>query len=708
MAEELWHHALQFLDKYRTDIGNYDISHLYQFEDKTGILERHKERFETLFLDSQVDMKIIFYELIRMLVDYERSVEQDVFDDTRTIPKIEGYQELTNKLQRHLTQQLFIDLQELKKFKFKGTEDESNQYDKDKFVQLESKLQQVEQCSMTIMEKVLKLEMENKSLLDKIETLEKNDEKLFLEVDKDDQKGQNQPFDILQNLVEKHEEQISNIVKTNDDQDAKIELIEHKAENLELTIDNWREDFETQERFEIIENKISDLKKLPLSHIVEQVNDLMKHMEEEKEWTEQRINDLEKKCQIDLIQNQTDIMSNTKEMTKVIENQMLVNEKIKLIPENLKNNTDSIINVVDQNSEGSNQLADSRSDKSDLIEARMKSVEISQENMCSELAGIGESSKTFERLVKQNIDNIEKEIDKAKEAINKFQNANPEDGIQLRKNQTDFELKTKAALESFALNLSNMKDTSEKNQKSIARIEKHSNEQIDSTKRETDKVTVTIMEEISSTSEKIEALKKTTHNINDKLEESNMQERSQILEDMNKMSFSIEDLQNLLLCQEERHKDTAVKIAQLSLGTSDVQQEIRENSDKNREIFRDIYEKIDNMEKLFVGKESDKPNILKVDEPIKCVNDSEIRNIQCFQALQIIDEKDRKTNELKQGKGKPDMGVSDNNQDHIDTKMKLFLESVSQIQKIRVDKFDEEIAVLKIKIQEISDSQNNS
>ena len=124
---------------------NYDIEELYEFADATGILERHKallsqpfnesqvflhfqhycvdkhgvkhQSFWNLILTiiniyktllrpqirfsfSQVDMKIMYYELIRMLIDYERKNHPETYDATKTVGKIEGYQELTNKLQR--------------------------------------------------------------------------------------------------------------------------------------------------------------------------------------------------------------------------------------------------------------------------------------------------------------------------------------------------------------------------------------------------------------------------------------------------------------------------------------------------------------------------------------------------------------------------------------------------------------------------------
>jgi hypothetical protein len=59
---------------------------------------------------NQVDMKIIFYELIRIPVEYGKNEASEAYDDTKTIPKIEGYQELTNKLLRHLCKNSFINI----------------------------------------------------------------------------------------------------------------------------------------------------------------------------------------------------------------------------------------------------------------------------------------------------------------------------------------------------------------------------------------------------------------------------------------------------------------------------------------------------------------------------------------------------------------------------------------------------------------------
>eukprot|EP00092_Neocalanus_flemingeri_P021296 GFUD01023080.1.p1 GENE.GFUD01023080.1~~GFUD01023080.1.p1 ORF type:complete len:719 (-),score=237.45 GFUD01023080.1:177-2333(-) len=117
MVEELWCHAVRFLDMYRTGDHSGHIGQLYQFEDQTGILETHKQCLAQPYEDSQVDMKIMYYELIRMMTNYEREncKDPELYDSTKSVGKIEGYQELTNKLQRFLNQRFILDIEELNK-----------------------------------------------------------------------------------------------------------------------------------------------------------------------------------------------------------------------------------------------------------------------------------------------------------------------------------------------------------------------------------------------------------------------------------------------------------------------------------------------------------------------------------------------------------------------------------------------------------------
>jgi len=57
MTEDLWHHALRFLDRYRTDYESHDISELYEFADKTGVLDRHRQLLSQPFNENRVRSK---------------------------------------------------------------------------------------------------------------------------------------------------------------------------------------------------------------------------------------------------------------------------------------------------------------------------------------------------------------------------------------------------------------------------------------------------------------------------------------------------------------------------------------------------------------------------------------------------------------------------------------------------------------------------
>lgn len=150
MADQLWHHALKFLDKYRLS-GEETPCHimdLYKFPDNTGILDLHKRMLAQPFMDHEVDLKILYYELIRMLVNYEReqSRDQELYEYTRSITKIEGYQDLTNRLQRLLNQRFMLDIDELNRKYVAGANTlipGENHNDQTKYEKLEMKIEQI-------------------------------------------------------------------------------------------------------------------------------------------------------------------------------------------------------------------------------------------------------------------------------------------------------------------------------------------------------------------------------------------------------------------------------------------------------------------------------------------------------------------------------------------------------------------------------------
>jgi SMC interacting uncharacterized protein involved in chromosome segregation len=137
-------------------------------------------------------MKIMYYELIKMLIAYERGVKPSGYDATTTVSKIEGYQELTNRLQRYLNQRFIIDVDELKEKQAeighvdaKTTNTTGPNVD-----QFEKRIQQMEENHKTFKEDHSKLkanydsmEQANLSLVNTISLLERNNKHIARDLD---------------------------------------------------------------------------------------------------------------------------------------------------------------------------------------------------------------------------------------------------------------------------------------------------------------------------------------------------------------------------------------------------------------------------------------------------------------------------------------------------------------------------------------------
>ena len=53
MSNELWFHALKVLDNFRSSSDNQEVFKLYEFNDETGILHKHKVHRVDLILEFQ-------------------------------------------------------------------------------------------------------------------------------------------------------------------------------------------------------------------------------------------------------------------------------------------------------------------------------------------------------------------------------------------------------------------------------------------------------------------------------------------------------------------------------------------------------------------------------------------------------------------------------------------------------------------------------
>ena len=106
MTEELWQHALRFLDRYGSEGVGDHREELYDFADQTGILERHRQLLDRPGHSDEADMKIMYYELIKMLISHDTPPQSG---------RGQASQEMTARLQRYLNQRFLKDLETIKR-----------------------------------------------------------------------------------------------------------------------------------------------------------------------------------------------------------------------------------------------------------------------------------------------------------------------------------------------------------------------------------------------------------------------------------------------------------------------------------------------------------------------------------------------------------------------------------------------------------------
>lgn len=280
MTEELWYHALLFLDRHRTKKkASNDIGELYQFVDPTGILEKHKQMLFQPFTENKVDMKIIYYELIKMLIDYERRNNPTAYDATKSVAKIEGYQELTNKLQRFLNQRFILDIQKLSK-----TQEEVPSKMSERFEKLEEEMKSMRKAQVSLEEtnktltneinKVkerevkitkklehfesikLSLNESNRKLVERVEIIELDGGKLDGKII---QMKNQQDIDMenISELTSKNACNVKNILKGNQKMNAKLEAQEKASKQIWKSIEHTLTEHKTT---------ISEIKEISTTH----------------------------------------------------------------------------------------------------------------------------------------------------------------------------------------------------------------------------------------------------------------------------------------------------------------------------------------------------------------------------------------------------------------------------------------------------------
>ncbi|XP_040571510.1 uncharacterized protein [Lepeophtheirus salmonis] len=112
-ADNLWYHSIRYLEKYRLDYNRHGIQEFYDFPDETGILSRHEQLFRKEYEKGAIELKHMYFELVKLFFERERKLYPKAHEHLRDVYKIQGYQDLTNRLQSTMNNNIFMNIEEL-------------------------------------------------------------------------------------------------------------------------------------------------------------------------------------------------------------------------------------------------------------------------------------------------------------------------------------------------------------------------------------------------------------------------------------------------------------------------------------------------------------------------------------------------------------------------------------------------------------------
>ena len=240
MADNLWRHALDTLDHYKDPDGGADISHLYEYEenDTTGILKRHK----TLVNNVTSEPKTMYFELIKMLMDFEKQhSNQEAYQEIQSISKIQGYQDLTNRLLRNINEKLFSDLQavsdKLNNIEtIMGVSSDNFVWDQqpwaEKFAHYENALEEHNVRFNGVEGENNRQNEDIANLFDRLRTKDEEDDKRG-SINEEQVILQAKTLKVLEERIDANEEHIDLLEKHDSEQDDKIEDLTKGWENME-------------------------------------------------------------------------------------------------------------------------------------------------------------------------------------------------------------------------------------------------------------------------------------------------------------------------------------------------------------------------------------------------------------------------------------------------------------------------------------------
>jgi len=170
MVEKLWNHALTYLENYSVSDSENGFEEFFDFEDETGILNRLSQMFASCSEQTpeQVDIKIMFYELIRLICDFENQESRN--GSLRQICKIDGFQQLSNKLFLHKMKSFSLGLEkiEINLPKYQGLQSTAKANINSN---IEQRLTFLEKSNLELEQKVSELEKENLDLITQLKEI---------------------------------------------------------------------------------------------------------------------------------------------------------------------------------------------------------------------------------------------------------------------------------------------------------------------------------------------------------------------------------------------------------------------------------------------------------------------------------------------------------------------------------------------------------
>eukprot|EP00092_Neocalanus_flemingeri_P000845 GFUD01000902.1.p1 GENE.GFUD01000902.1~~GFUD01000902.1.p1 ORF type:complete len:1362 (-),score=529.35 GFUD01000902.1:116-4201(-) len=712
MTEDLWHHALQFLDKYRADALNYPIEELYQFADQTGILERHRQLLAKPFHENEVDMKIMYYELIKILIAYERGVQSSGNDATKTVGKIEGYQELTNRLQRYLNQRFITDVDHLKKQQVaKSCFESKPENGGQSFQQMEKRMTKLEENFVDLTENHSKLkenyyslEQTNLSLVNKMNVIEKNnkhiagdyfamkeknseiienttnislDQKVFENIQNQHNKhtdeqliAQTEIIKMMKIRADKHDDELSLLVHNDASQDDRLELLDHSVDNIQVQLSVLSNKLAPYP--DIMEN-LQQKSRTPrfetrLSGEVLKSNKDKKVMIERIESDEKRIREIEHtKCthnddaiRSDIARIETEMKSKTSIINRILDTQTSLNEELLMFDEKCERKWESVENVMKQNDDSTRalkQLAHLNKTKIDVLDSRFEHLE----NCCASIKSDVERNNAESNKVAKDFDKISENITSKQDKLEQEINSSKE-VIQYHDDKLiHFEKESAKLANDLNILMKNSSNNFEQCKEGISNLNKNlnalqkneENSSLKSRQEEMEKNTETALK-------KIEKIETSNSEYNNKLDDviktvkvttldtdasiNLLDEKvKQNIDTISKIKLSTGHLENSVSKHVERNNETAVRMAQISLLTSNMKKEIDDSTRYTQDISNKRMDQIQNTSNKIdaeLAELTQYVNDIKTERPRFC---AKIENLEELAKVNINEIKQKET-----------------------------------------------------------------